>query len=148
MADSYFAERQKDILDYKEYLSKNNMVIDKTNKMFLDLILNILEYLGTENPDKLDEECEYNILTMKNELENVIYNKITNEKAEYTLLTFCLRIAKEMEVKYNKIENNYLKELYTIMTSKGYKYPSYVKDQQEFALEKMPSNIARMDIFR
>jgi hypothetical protein len=30
------------------------------------------------------------------------------------------------------------------MTSKDFKYPSYIKSQKEFALENMPENIKRM----
>ena len=148
MALLYFKDIQKDILKYKEYLDKNNVTIDKTNKIFLDLILNILEYFGTQDPQKLDEQCEYNILTMKKEFESVIYGTSVSEKAQLILLTFFLRIAKEMEVKYRHIDNESLNKLYTIMTSKSYKYPSYIKDQKYFALEKMPDNIKRMELLK
>lgn len=141
----YFKEIQPDILIYKDKLDKNNIIIDKTNLMFLKLLLNILEFLATEDADKLDEQCEYNILTMRKEFENIIYNNAVNEKAQSVLLTFFLRIAKEMEVKYQTIENEYLQKLYTIMTSKGYKYPDYIGSQKNFALDKMPSNIERME---
>ena len=144
----YFKDRQADILVYKEHLDKNNIIIDKTNKMFLDLILNILNYLAAEDADKLDDLCEYNTLTMHKEFESVIYSNTINEKSQATLLTFFLRIAKEMEVKNNKIENEYVKELYTIMTSKSFKYPDYIGSQKSFALEKMPSNIKRMLYFK
>jgi len=140
----YFEQRQADILIYKDKLDKNNIIIDKTHKMFLDLILNILNYLATEEPQKLDELCEYNILTMHKQFEEVIYSNTVNEKAQSILLTFFLRIAKEIDVKNNAIENEYLQELYTIMTSKGYKYPDYVGSQKDFALDKMPANIKRM----
>lgn len=140
----YFKEIQADILRYKEHLCKNNVTIDKTNRMFLNLLVNILEYLGSEDADRLDEQCEYNILTMRKEFEAVIESNSINEKAQAVLLTFFLRIAKEMEVKYSKIENEHLRELYTIMTSKNYKYPSYIGNQKSFALEKMPANIKRM----
>lgn len=141
---AYFREKQPQILLYREKLKKNNMVIDKTNLLFLNLILDILHYLGTENPEKLDELCEYNVLTMRQEFENVIYNDAVNEKAESVLLTFFLRIAKEMDVKYKQIENEYLQKLFTLLTSKEFKLPSYIKDQKSFALESMPDNIKRM----
>jgi hypothetical protein len=112
--------------------------------MFLNLILDILNYLGTEDADKLDEKCEYNIMTMKSEFEGVIYGNAVDEKAQSVLLTFFLRIAKEMEIKYKNIENEHLKKLYEIMTSKDFKYPSYIKSQKNFALENMPDNIKRM----
>ena len=144
MNEPYFKNIQKDILSFKEYLEKNNMTIDKTNKMFLDLILDILEYFGTEDPDKLDEMCEYNVLTMRKEFENVIYKTSVSEKVETVLLTFFLRIAKEMEVKYQKIENTSLAKLYSLMTSKDFKLPSYIKSQKVFALDAMPENIKRM----
>ena len=140
----YFKEKQKDILAYRDYLEKNNMTIDKTNKMFLDLILDVLGYLGTEDPQKLDEECEYNIMTMRDEFEGVIYSKSVSERVEAILLTFFLRIAKEMEVKYDRIENESLAKLYSLITSKDFRLPSYIKDQEEFALENMPDNIKRM----
>lgn len=141
---AYFREKQPQILLYREKLKKNNMVIDKTNLLFLNLILDILHYLGTENPEKLDELCEYNVLTMRQEFENVIYNDAVNEKAESVLLTFFLRIAKEMDVKYKQIENEHLQKLFTLLTSKEFKLPSYIKDQKSFALESMPDNIKRM----
>lgn len=141
---AYFKDIQPDILAYREKLDKNNVTIDKTNLMFLNLILDILNYLGTEDSDKLDELCEYNIMTMRKEFENVIYSDAVNEKAQSILLTFFLRIAKEMEIKYKKIENENLERLYALMTSKDFKYPSYIKDQKNFALESMPENIKRM----
>jgi len=144
----YFKNKQSEIIIYKEFLDKNNIVIDKTNKIFLDLILNILNYLGTENPEKLDELCEYNIMTMHEQFEEVIDGDIINEKAQAILLTFFLRIAKEMDIKYKVIENEDLSKLYTMMTSKDFKYPSYIGTQKNFALEKMPQNIKRMLYFK
>ena len=141
---AYFHEVQPQILLYKERLEKNNMVIDKTNLLFLNLILNILNYLGSENPEKLDELCEYNVLTMRKEFEGVIRNEAVNEKAQSILLTFFLRIAKEMEIKYKQIENEDLQKLFTLLTSKDFKLPSYIKDQKSFALESMPDNVKRM----
>jgi hypothetical protein len=141
---AYFKNIQPDILAYRENLDKNNVTIDKTNLMFLNLILDILNYLGTEDALRLDELCEYNIMTMKSEFEGVIYGNAVDEKAQSVLLTFFLRIAKEMEIKYKKIENEQLKKLYEIMTSKDFKYPSYIKSQKNFALENMPDNIKRM----
>ena len=140
----YFETRQADILAYKEKLNKNNIIIDKTNLMFLDYILDISDYLGTEKPTKLDELCEYNILTMHKEFEDIIYKDAVNEKAQSVLLTFFLRIAKEIDVKYDTIENEDLKSLYAIMTSKDFKYPDYIGSQKNFALDKMPANIKRM----
>jgi len=140
----YFAQKQADISIYREKLDHNSITIDKTNRMFLSLMLNILDYLATEDAEKLDELCEYNVLTMRQEFESVIYSDAVHEKAQSVLLTFFLRIAKEMDVKYAHIENEDLNKLYTIMTSKGYKYPSYIGAQKDFALEKMPANINRM----
>lgn len=148
MAEKYFENIQKDILIYRDYLREHNVVIDKTNKIFLELILDILGYLGSEDPSKLDEVCEYNILTMKKEFESVIYSTLVDEKRQAILLIFFLRIAKEMEVKYKTIENEYFKKLYTLLTSKDYKYPSYIKDQKEFTLENMPDNIKRMQYLK
>lgn len=148
MAEKYFENIQKDILTYRDYLCEHNVVIDKTNKIFLELILDILSYLGSEDPNKLDELCEYNILTMKKEFESVIYSNLVDEKRQAILLIFFLRIAKEIEVKYKTIENEYFKKLYTLLTSKDYKYPSYIKDQKEFALENMPDNIKRMQYLK
>ncbi|MEK6658815.1 MAG: hypothetical protein AABY36_03940 [Campylobacterota bacterium] len=145
---AYFKQIQPDILVYKEKLDKNNITIDKTNLMFLNLILNILNFLGTEDADKLDEQCEYNILTMRKEFEGVIRGDAVNEKAQAILLTFFLRIAKEMEIKYKKIENENLERLYALMTSKDFRYPSYIKDQKNFALDSMPENIKRMEYLK
>ena len=146
--EKYFENKQKDIIKYRDYLRDNNVVIDKTNKIFLDLILDILGYLGSEDPNKLDALCEYNILTMKKEFESVIYGTLVDEKRQAILLIFFLRIAKEMEVKYKTIENEHFKKLYTLLTSKEYKYPSYIKDQKEFALDNMPDNIKRMQYLK
>ena len=144
----YFKNKQSEIIIYKEFLDKNNVVIDKTNKVFLDLILNILNYLGTENPEKLDDLCEYNIMTMHEQFEEVIDGHIINEKAQAILLTFFLRLAKEMDIKYQVIKNEDLSKLYTMMTSRDFKYPSYIGTQKNFALEKMPQNIKRMLYFK
>lgn len=141
---TYFKDAQSNILAYREKLQQNNMVIDKTNLLFLNLILDILEYLGTEDGDKLDELCEYNVLTMRGEFDEVIKGDAVNEKAQAVLLTFFLRIAKEMEIKYKNIQNEQLKKLYSLVTSKDFKYPSYIKSQKNFALESMPDNIKRM----
>ena len=142
---SYFKELQPDIAIYADKLCKNNVAIDKTNLMFLELLVKILDYLSTEDADKLDEQCEYNILTMGKEFEDVIHGDAVNEKAQAVLITFFLRIAKELEVRYKIIENEYFNELYHLMTSKGYKYPNYIDAQKNFALDKMPENIARME---
>jgi len=141
---TYFKDAQSNILAYREKLQQNNMVIDKTNLLFLNLILDILEYLGTEDGDKLDELCEYNVLTMRGEFDEVIKGDAVNEKAQAVLLTFFLRIAKEMEIKYKNIQNEQLKKLYSLVTSKDFKYPSYIKSQKNFALENMPDNIKKM----
>ena len=142
---SYFKELQSDIAIYADKLCKNNVAIDKTNLMFLELLVKILDYLATEDADKLDEQCEYNILTMGKEFEAVINGDTVSEKAQAVLITFFLRIAKELEVRYKIIENEYLNDLYYLMTSKGYKYPNYIDAQKNFALDKMPENIARME---
>ncbi len=144
----YFKPLQADILIYKNKLDKENVVIDKTNKIFLDLILNILDYLASEDSERLDELCEYNIMTMHEQFEEVIYGNSIGEKAQAILLTFFLRIAKELEIKYQSIENEDLAKLYELMTSRDFKYPSYVSTQKNFALEKMPENIKRMLYFK
>ena len=38
MAEIYFENKQKDIIAYRDYLYKHNVVIDRTNKVFLFLI--------------------------------------------------------------------------------------------------------------
>lgn len=144
----YFKELQPEIKIYRDKLYKNSITFDKTNQMFLDLIVQILDYLAVEDPEKLDQQCEYNILTMRQQFENVIRGDAVNEKVQGVLLTFFLRIAKEMEVKYQKIENENLGKLYAIMTSKDYKYPSYIGVQKNFALDKMPENIKRMEYLK
>ncbi len=144
----FFKPLQKNILAFRDKLDAESIVFDQTNKMFLDLDLNILEYLGTEDSDKLDEWCEYNIRTMRQEFTEVINNQIINDKAQSTLLMFFLRIAKEMEVKYGSIENEHLRELYRIITSKEYRYPDYIKAQKNFALEIMPDKIEWMEYMK
>jgi len=146
--EPYFSKIQPDILIYKDKLCKNNIAIDKTNRMFINLLVKILGYFATEDANKLDEQCEYNILTMKTEFNTLIYSDKVDEKAESILITFFLRIAKEMEIKYQTIENEHLKELYDIMTSKDFKYPDYIGTQKSFALDKMPENIRRMEYLK
>ena len=146
---AFFEPLQENILAYREKLSKEDIVFDKTNKMFLELKLNILEYLGNEeDSEKLDQWCEYNIRTMGNEFAEVINSQVVNDKTKRTLLMFFLRIAKEMEVKYGSIENEYLRELYTIMRSKDYKYPDYITSQKNFTLEIMPDKIEWMEYLK
>ncbi|MDX9814740.1 MAG: hypothetical protein WC144_03725 [Sulfurimonas sp.] len=140
----FFADIQQDILTYKDYLDKHNMVIDKTNKMFMDLILNILTYLATTDPDKLDEVYEYNVMTMRDDFLHIIHSTTVDERAEAIFLVFFIRLAKEELLKYNTIENDSLKKLHDAMTSKDYKYPEYVDHQKIFALDRMCENIQRM----
>lgn len=142
----YFGDMQQRILEYRDFLDKNNMVIDKTNMMFLQMILDILTYLATADATKLDEQCEYNILTMRKEFEEVLDAKAIDEKGQTVLLTFFFRIANEMKVRYNTIDSAELLKLFEAMTSKDFKYPNYIGQQKEFALEKMPTNIKRMAI--
>lgn len=142
----YFGDVQQKILEYRDFLDKNNMVIDKTNMMFLEMILDILTYLATTDASKLDEQCEYNILTMRKEFEEVLDAKAIDEKGQTVLLTFFFRIANEMKVRYNTIDSAELLKLFEAMTSRDFKYPNYIGQQKEFALEKMPTNIKRMAI--
>ena len=141
----FFAPIQEDILIYKNRLETNNLVIDKTNQMFIELVLNILDYLGRENPELLDERCDYNISTMGDEFLEVLKTNSTNEKAQGTLMMFFSRIAKEMEVKYNKIYNKDLEKLLSIMSHKGYKYPLYINVQKNFTLDRMIEIIKRRE---
>jgi len=138
---AFFKPLQSNILAFKEKLDKQCIVFDKTNKMFLDLDL------GHEDGDKLDRWCEYNIQTMGTEFEKAINGQIINDKNQRTLLIFFLRIAKEMEVKYGKIENKYLRKLYSVMTSKGYEYPIHISSQN-FALEIMPDKVEWMEYLK
>lgn len=144
MNEAYFSNIQSNILKYKNHLELNNVVIDKTNKEFLTLLLNILDYFATYDAKILDEQCEYNIMTMRDEFESVIYSDAVDEKAQATLLIFFLRIAIEIQTKYKKIENIYLQELHEKMLSKKYRYPSYINDQKIFALDNLPENVIRM----
>ena len=142
---SFFTPIQNDLLNYKEKLEHNNLVIDKTNQMFIELVLNILDYLAKENPDLLDERCDYNISTMGDEFLDVINTQSTTEKAQGTLMMFFSRIAKEMEVKYNEIYNEDLAKLLNIMSQKGYKYPLYINVQKNFTLDRMVEIIKRRE---
>lgn len=145
---SFFTPIQNDILCYKDKLERNNLVIDKTNQMFIELVLNILDYIGNENPDLLDERCDYNISTMGDEFLDVLNSKSTNEKAQGTLMMFFSRIAKEMEVKYGKIYNEDLEKLLNIMSQKGYKYPLYINVQKNFTLDRMIEIIKRREALK
>ena len=144
----YFKEMQSTILEYREKFDTNYITIDKTNQMFHDLSLNILEYFGTEDADLLDTLCEYNILTMHEQFDEVVKNNVTNEKAQGTLMMFFLRSAEEIKVRAGKIENESLNKLHIIMTAKGYKYPAYISAQKRFALERLPDLIARMELHK
>lgn len=142
---AYFEEIQEDILHYKERFDVGHVTFDKTNQMFHDLTSDILKYLGTEDPDTLDRICEYNIMTMHEQFEDVISRGVTNEQTQGTLMMFFLRIAKEIEIREGKIKNESLQKLYSIMTAQGYRYPDYIKVQKTFALERLPDIIARME---
>ncbi len=144
MAEIFFSEVQKDILNYRDYLDKHNMVIDKTNKMFMDLILQILDYLATADATVLDEKFEYNIMTMKSDFLSMIHSNVADERTEAHFLVFFLRLAKEELYKYKSIENPSLKKLHDLMSSKDYKYPKHVDHQKIFALDRMCENIDRM----
>ncbi len=144
----YFKEMQATILEYREKFDTNYITIDKTNQMFRDLSSNILEYLGTEDADFLDTMCEYNIMTMHEQFEEVVKGNVTNEKAQGTLMMFFLRLAEEINIRAGEIENESLNKLHTIMTAKGYKYPDYISSQKTFALERLPDLIARMEMLK
>ena len=143
--EAFFEPIQSEIRTYKKVLQNNNLVIDKTNQMFLELILNILEYLANENPQTLDNRCEYNISTMGDEFLNVIKTQATTEQAQGTLMMFFSRIAKEMEVKYDKVYNEDLEKLLAIVSEKGYKYPLYINVQKNFTLDRMVEIIQRRE---
>ncbi len=143
--NSFFKPFQADILNYKNELDKHNNVFDKTNQMFLDLNLTILDFLGSEDADKLDEWFDYNIVTMGNEFIKIIKDQNTSEKAEGIQLMFFLRLAEEMQVKYGTIENKDLEKLHEIMTSKDFKYPRYINEQKDFALDYMIEIIKRRE---
>jgi len=145
---AYFEEIQDDILHYKQRFEVGYIAFDKINQMFYELTLDILDYLATENPEILNRICEYNIMTMHEQFEDVISRGVTNEKAQGTLMMFFLRCAKEIEIREGKIENESLKKLYEIMTAKGYKYPDYISTQKRFALDRLPDIIARMEMLK
>ena len=145
---AFFKPLQENILLFRDKLDEQYIVFDKTNRMFLDLDLNILYFLGNEDGDKLDQWCEYNIRTMGDKFEEIVNGQVVNEKIQRTLLMFFLRIAKEMEVKYGTIENEHLRELYRIMMSKDYNYPSYISSQKNFALEIMPDKVEWMEYLK
>ena len=142
---SFFSPLQSDISAYKKLLEENNLVIDKTNQMFLELILKILEYLASEDPQLLDSRCEYNISTMGDEFLDVLNSRATTEQAQGTLMMFFSRIAKEMEVKYNTTYNEDLQKLLSIVSKKGYKYPLYINVQKNFTLDRMVEIIQRRE---
>jgi hypothetical protein len=141
----YFEEIQEDILHYKERFNIGYITIDKTNEMFRNLSLDILDYLGRGDAEFFDRAFEYNIQTMHEQFEDVISRGVTNEKAQGTLMMFFLRCAEEMFIRDGKIENQSLNKLHSIMTSKGYRYPDYISTQKRFALDKLPDIIARME---
>lgn len=142
---NFFEPIQEDILTFKEKFEKEFIVFDKTNQMFLDINLNLLEYVATEDPTKLETLCEYSIRTMGKEFKKVIEGNIKGEKAQAVLLMFFLRIANEKKVRKESIENPDLNRLYEIMTSPGYKYPEYIRSQKNFALEILPEKVKRME---
>jgi len=143
---AYFEEIQEDILHYKERFEVGYITIDKTNEMFHRLSLDILDYLGTGDAELFDRAFEYNIQTMHEEFEDVIARGVTNEKAQGTLMMFFLRCSEEMLIREGEIENSSLNRLHSIMTEKGYKYPGYISFQKDFALEKLPDIIKRMQM--
>jgi len=146
--DAYFEEIQEDILHYKERFAVGYITIDKTNEMFHTLSLEILEYFGTGDASFFDRVFEYNIQTMHEQFEDVIARGVTNEKAQGTLMMFFLRCAEELMIREGEIENPSLKKLHTIMTAKGYKYPEYISFQKNFALERLPDIIKRMEMLK
>jgi len=145
---SFFQPLQTNILLFRARLKKENVVFDRTNQMFLDLNLNLLEYVGSESPEKLDIICEYSIRTMGAEFTKVIEGESIGEKAQAVLLMFFLRMANEKKVRNESIQNPHLKELYKIMTSPGYKYPEYIQAQKNFANERLPANVKRMEFLK
>jgi hypothetical protein len=141
---AYFEEIQEDILHYKERFEIGHITIDKTNEMFHNLSVGILDYLGTGDAELFDRAFEYNIMTMHEEFEELIARGVTNEKSQGTLMMFFLRCAEEMLIREGKIENEALHKLHSIMTAKGYRYPDYITTQKYFALENLPDIIVRM----
>jgi hypothetical protein len=144
---AYFEEIQEDILHYKERFEIGHITIDKTNEMFHNLSVGILDYLGTGDAELFDRAFEYNIMTMHEEFEELIARGVTNEKAQGTLMMFFLRCAEEMLVRDGKIEHEALGKLHAIMTHKGYKYPDYISTQKRFAIENLADIVKRMQMF-
>jgi len=144
--EAYFEEIQDDILHYKERFEKGLITFDKTNEMFKQLSLEILEYLGTGDAVLFDRAFEYNIKTMHEQFEAVIARGVTNDKAQGTLMMFFLRCAEEMRIREGKIENPSLAKLHAIMTAKGYRYPDYITTQKRFALDNLADIVKRMQM--
>ncbi len=145
---SFFKPLQAEIAQYQRRLAQHNLVCDKTNKMFLELNLNILGYMAQEDALKLDMWGEYNIVTMGDEFIEVIRSGKTDEKAQAVLLMFFLRFAEEMKIKYGTIHNSSLQKLHAVMTAKGYKYPEYISAQRRFALERLSVLIRRREALK
>lgn len=144
---AYFQEIQDDILHYKERFEVGHITIDKTNEMFHNLSVDILNYLATGDAELFDRAFEYNIMTMNEEFAELIARGVTNEKAQGTLMMFFLRCSEEMLIRNGEIENISLKKLHSIMTAKGYKYPDYISKQKRFALDNLADIVKRMQKF-
>lgn len=145
---NFFEPLQESILHFRVKLENENIVIDKTNQMFLDLNLNLLEFVGTHNPQELDTLFEYSARTMGNEFTKVIQMQSIGEKAQAVLLMFFLRLANENKVRPTPIQNPHLDALYEIMNKGGYKYPPYIQSQRDFANEQVGEKVKRMEFLK
>lgn len=146
----FFKPLQEDILRYRDKIAVLPMAIDKTSRTFLDLTVNILDDLGhLGDTEAFDALCEYNIATTgKNFKEAVVKQAVDRKSMEY-LLIFFLRIGKEIEVKRGTLENEHLKKLQTLMTSRAYRFFTNFSDKQiEFAIEIMPEKVRRFEYYK
>lgn len=146
----FFQPLQEGILRYRDKIAALPIAFDKSTRIFLDLTVDILNDIGNiSDPGAFDALCDYNISTTGKNFKKAVEELAVDRKNLEYLLVFFLRIAKEIEVKTGKIENEHLNRLTKLMTSREYRFFTVFSDSQiEFAVEVMPEKVRRYEYYK
>lgn len=147
---NYFGPLQEDIRKYRDKIAAHPAVVDSTTNTFYDLTVKILDDLGhIDDTDAFDALCEYNINTTGKNFKKAVTDYAIDRKSMEYLLIFFLRIGKEIETRTGSLENENLKRLQELMTSRKFRFfTQFSDDQIEFATEIMPEKVRRFEYYK
>lgn len=146
----FFGPLQEDLIKYRDKIAAHPVVFDSAGRTLLDLTASILDDLAhISDTEAFDALCDYNISTTGENFKKAVTDLAVDRKSLEYLIVFFLRIGKEIEVKTGSIENEHLKKLQTLVTSKKFRFFTNFSDAQiEFALEIMPEKVRRYEYYK